>query len=46
LGLSDRILVLHEGQATGEFTRATATPENVMACATGSVTSPQITNNK
>ncbi|HWN11341.1 MAG TPA: ATP-binding cassette domain-containing protein [Pyrinomonadaceae bacterium] len=37
LGLSDRILVLHEGRATGEFTRATATPEAVMACATGSV---------
>jgi D-xylose transport system ATP-binding protein len=35
LGLSDRVLVLHEGQVTGEFTRATATPENVMACATG-----------
>ena len=37
LGLSDRILVLHEGRATGEFTRATATPEAVMACATGHV---------
>jgi len=37
LGLSDRVLVLHEGQVTGEFTRATATPENVMACATGHV---------
>ncbi len=36
LGLADRILVLHEGRATGEFTRATATPEAVMACATGS----------
>jgi D-xylose transport system ATP-binding protein len=35
LGLSDRIIVLHEGKITGEFTRATATPENVMACATG-----------
>lgn len=37
LGLSDRILVLHEGCVTGEFTRRTATPENVMACATGHV---------
>jgi len=37
LGLSDRILVLHEGNVTGEFTRATATPEGVMACATGHV---------
>ncbi|HEX8180508.1 MAG TPA: ATP-binding cassette domain-containing protein [Pyrinomonadaceae bacterium] len=35
LGLSDRILVLHEGRMTGEFTRTNATPENVMACATG-----------
>jgi ABC-type sugar transport system ATPase subunit len=35
LGLSDRVLVLHEGRATGEFTRAEATPEKVMACATG-----------
>ncbi|MDT7541573.1 MAG: D-xylose transport system ATP-binding protein [Acidobacteriota bacterium] len=35
LGLSDRVLVLHEGKLTGEFTRAEATPESVMACATG-----------
>ncbi len=35
LGLSDRIVVLHEGRMTGEFTRASATPEAVMACATG-----------
>ena len=35
LGLADRILVLHEGRMTGEFTRANATPEAVMACATG-----------
>ena len=37
LGLSDRILVLHEGRITGEFARADATPEAVMACATGRV---------
>jgi D-xylose transport system ATP-binding protein len=37
LGMSDRILVLHEGRVTGEFNRAAATPEAVMACATGSV---------
>ena len=37
LGMSDRILVLHEGRVTGEFTRAAATPEQVMACATGHV---------
>jgi D-xylose transport system ATP-binding protein len=35
LGLSDRVLVLHEGRVTGEFTRGGATPEKVMACATG-----------
>jgi D-xylose transport system ATP-binding protein len=35
LGLSDRVLVLHEGHIAGEFTRAAATPEAVMACATG-----------
>jgi D-xylose transport system ATP-binding protein len=35
LALSDRILVLHEGRLTGEFSRAEATPEKVMACATG-----------
>jgi ABC-type sugar transport system ATPase subunit len=37
LGMSDRVLVLHEGRVTGEFTRANATPEAVMACATGNV---------
>jgi ABC-type sugar transport system ATPase subunit len=35
LGLSDRVLVLHEGRMTGEFTRTEASPEAVMACATG-----------
>ncbi len=35
LGLSDRILVLHEGRVSGEFPRANATPEALMACATG-----------
>ena len=35
LGLSDRLIVLHEGRVTGEFTRGSATPEKVMACATG-----------
>ena len=35
LGLSDRIIVLHEGRVTGEFTRKEATPEAVMLCATG-----------
>lgn len=35
LGLSDRVIVLHEGKVTGEFTRTDATPEAVMFCATG-----------
>jgi ABC-type sugar transport system ATPase subunit len=35
LGLSDRILVLHEGRITGQFRRDEATAERVMACATG-----------
>jgi D-xylose transport system ATP-binding protein len=35
LGLSDRVIVLHEGCITGEFERTEATPEAVMACATG-----------
>ena len=35
LGLSDRVIVLHEGRVTGEFARAEATPEAVMSCATG-----------
>lgn len=37
LGLSDRVMVLHEGRVTGEFMRAEATPEAVMSCATGRV---------
>ncbi|MEP6925648.1 MAG: xylose ABC transporter ATP-binding protein [Pyrinomonadaceae bacterium] len=37
LGLSDRIMVLHEGKMTGEFTRTEATPEKVMAAATGNL---------
>lgn len=39
LGLSDRVLVLREGKVTGEFRRAEATPERVMAAATGTVES-------
>ncbi len=35
LGLSDRVMVLHEGRVTGEFTRKEATPEKVMTAATG-----------
>lgn len=35
LGLADRILVLHEGRLAAELTRQDATPEKVMAAATG-----------
>ncbi len=35
LGLSDRVIVLHEGQITGEFRREDASAEAVMAAATG-----------
>jgi len=37
IGLSDRVIVLHEGRVTGEFTRRDVTPEKVMAAATGNV---------
>lgn len=39
LGLCDRILVLHQGRISGEFSRAQATPEAVMACAIGQAAS-------
>jgi ABC-type sugar transport system ATPase subunit len=35
LGMSDRILVMHEGRMTGSFTRAEASEERVMHFATG-----------
>jgi len=35
LGMSDRILVMHEGECTGILPRAEATQENIMALATG-----------
>jgi ABC-type sugar transport system ATPase subunit len=35
LGLSDRVMVLHEGKVSGEFKKGEATPEKVMAAATG-----------
>ena len=37
LGMSDRILVMHEGRITGEFTREQATQEAILASATGRV---------
>ena len=35
LGMSDRVLVIHQGRITGEFTRAEVTQEKIMAAATG-----------
>lgn len=35
LGMSDRILVMHEGRVSGEFTRQQATQEKLMAAAVG-----------
>ena len=40
LGLSDRILMLHEGRIGGEFTRAEATQERLMQAALGAAHSP------
>jgi rhamnose transport system ATP-binding protein len=38
LGMSDRIIVMHEGQMTGHFTRAEATQEKIIFAATQAVT--------
>ena len=35
LGMSDRVLVMHEGKVSGIFDRAEATQENIMQAATG-----------
>jgi ribose transport system ATP-binding protein len=35
LGMSDRVVVMHAGRTAGELARAEATPERVMALATG-----------
>ena len=35
LGMSDRILVMHEGRITGELSRDDATQEKIMQLATG-----------
>jgi rhamnose transport system ATP-binding protein len=37
LGMSDRIIVMHEGEMTAQFMRAEATQENVIAAATQTV---------
>ena len=35
IGMSDRIVMLHEGRIGGEFTRDEATPEKLLAAAMG-----------
>ena len=35
LGMSDRILVMHEGKISGELSRAEATQDKIMQLATG-----------
>ena len=35
LGMSDRVLVLHEGKITGEFTNDNLTQEEILRCAAG-----------
>jgi ribose transport system ATP-binding protein len=37
LGMSDRIIVMHEGKITGMFTREDATQEKIVAAAIGRV---------
>jgi inositol transport system ATP-binding protein len=37
LGMSDRVLVMHEGRVGGEFARQDASQENIMRAATGNV---------
>ncbi len=37
LGMSDRVIVMHEGRITAEFSRAEATQEKIMAAATQSL---------
>lgn len=39
LGMSDRIIVMHEGYMTGHFTRAEATQEKIISAATQAVAS-------
>ena len=41
LAMSDRVLVMHEGRLTGEFSREEATEEKVMMAATGTDIAPK-----
>lgn len=45
LAMSDRIIVMHEGKFTGEFTHDEVTPEKIMLCATGTMKKDIINNN-
>ena len=38
LGISDRILVLHEGKLTGEFINDNVTQEDILRCTAGTIT--------
>jgi inositol transport system ATP-binding protein len=40
MGMSDRVLVMHEGRVGGEFLRKDATQENIMQAATGQWRAP------
>jgi ABC-type sugar transport system ATPase subunit len=42
LAMSDRVLVMHRGQTTGEFTHETATPEAVLNAAMGRSVQPGV----
>lgn len=41
LGMSDRVIVMHEGHMTAQFTRAEATQENIISAATQANPAPQ-----
>jgi rhamnose transport system ATP-binding protein len=45
IGMSDRILVMHEGHMTGHFTRAEATQELIISAATQTVAATQAVAN-
>lgn len=42
LGMSDRIIVLHEGRMTGEFSKEEFHQERIMACAAGLAKTPLV----
>ncbi|WP_369045289.1 sugar ABC transporter ATP-binding protein [Sinomonas sp. P10A9] len=46
LGMSDRVLVMHEGRIAAQLSRAEATEETVMAAAAGVRTTPAATTRK